>query len=221
MFFGAWMRFLSLAPAVCMTAGAHGFSAARPCTTDVDCSLNGVCNSSGMCVCDVPWAGRSCGELRRLPVQPGGAYGYAPNVSSWGASVLPADSGGMFHMFVAEMAGTGLIGWGDHSTCVHAVSDDVHKPFVRSDVVLGAECHGPVALRDPSDGHWLLFHQGNGPAGNESFLRHAPAAGGPWAPTATDAVPEGGCGMPTAAFHPNGTLFLVCIEHVQFINCEI
>lgn len=34
-----------------------------PCTSDFDCSLNGVC-SSGECVCDAPWGGTGCGVLQ-------------------------------------------------------------------------------------------------------------------------------------------------------------
>jgi len=211
------------------------FAITRACETAIDCSLNGVC-SGRSCACDVPWTGSECGVLRRLPAQPGGAYGFAPNVSSWGASILPADDNSSsssnrtdddehfkYHMYVAEMqAGSGLIGWGTNSACVHAVSNDLRAPFARRDVVLGAECHGPVVIRDPSDGAWLLFHQGSGPAGvnvngstsssssssSSSFMSHAPSPDGPWAEAA--AARPGPCGMPTAAFHPNGTLFMVC-----------
>jgi hypothetical protein len=182
---------------------------AQACTNNLDCSLNGVCDNSE-CVCDAPWTGRSCGVLDRMPAKPGGAYGFSPNVTSWGASILPGEPHqAKWHMFVAEVPG-GLGGWGQNSMCVHATSDDLTKPFDRVDVVLGAECHGPVAIRDPTDGAWLLFHQGSGPAGSNSssFMHYAPSPAGPWAPT--NATPPGDCGMPTAAFHPNGTLFLVC-----------
>eukprot|EP01043_Picozoa_sp_COSAG02_P007326 COSAG02_NODE_217_length_28595_cov_19.642371_28_plen_71_part_00 len=33
------------------------------CSSDLDCSLNGHC-TSGACVCDKPWTGVSCGELK-------------------------------------------------------------------------------------------------------------------------------------------------------------
>jgi hypothetical protein len=37
--------------------------AAQACTTDLSCSLNGVCQS-GTCQCDKPWSGTSCGVLK-------------------------------------------------------------------------------------------------------------------------------------------------------------
>lgn len=40
-----------------------------PCTTDLNCSLNGLC-TSGFCVCDKPWGGPGCGVLQYKPYQP-------------------------------------------------------------------------------------------------------------------------------------------------------
>ena len=189
------------------------------CTSDLDCSLNGICvASTGICVCDAPWEGGDCTLLARLPAsaaRQASVYGFSPNVTSWGASILRGDeSPPMYHMFVAEVPG-GLLNWGSKSQCVHAVSRRQDGPFVRSDVVLSAECHGPVAIRDPSDGAWLVFHQGAGASSSNSsgFLRYALSPYGPW--TAVHATPSGHggealCVMPTAAFHPNGTLFAIC-----------
>ncbi|MBT7099058.1 hypothetical protein HN937_16895, partial [Candidatus Poribacteria bacterium] len=52
---------------------------------------------------------------------------------------------------------------------------------------------------DPSDGAWLLFHQGSGPAGvdvnghtsasSSSFMSHAPSPDGPWARISRHAEP--------------------------------
>ena len=39
-----------------------------PCTSDIDCSLNGICRSSGECECDHGWKGLRCGELSLGPV---------------------------------------------------------------------------------------------------------------------------------------------------------
>jgi hypothetical protein len=38
-------------------------------------------------------------------------------------------------------------------------------------------------------------------------MHHAASPDGPWLPATTS---PGGCGMPSAAFHPNGTLFVIC-----------
>lgn len=97
------------------------------CTTDDECSLNGFCTpGTGVCVCDKPWVDDSCSLIDVLPVDPAthpgaAVYGYAPNVSSWGGSILKGDDG-QHHLFVAQMKTGGLIGWGSQSECVHAVS---------------------------------------------------------------------------------------------------
>eukprot|EP00041_Stephanoeca_diplocostata_P028701 m.828600 g.828600 ORF g.828600 m.828600 type:complete len:91 (+) comp23419_c1_seq65:204-476(+) len=38
------------------------FTSALGCASDLDCSLNGICNG-GSCICDKPWSGISCGVL--------------------------------------------------------------------------------------------------------------------------------------------------------------
>ena len=91
------------------------------CTTDADCSLNGVCegaapltprgNSGGgkTCVCDPQWKGPSCSVLNLVPVS-SVAPAYPPpslfnNTTSWGGSVVKDVNDGTYHMFAAEMAG--------------------------------------------------------------------------------------------------------------------
>ena len=46
-----------------------------------------------------------------------------------------------------------------------------------------------------------MFHQGD-----SGWLHHAKSASGPW----HSALGPQDCGMPSAAFHPNGTLYVVC-----------
>jgi hypothetical protein len=114
----------------------------------------------------------------------------------------------------------GLVGWGSESECVHATSTTLGGPFHKQSVLVPKECHGPVVLRAPDDGEYLLFHQGDGKgsARNRSspadFMHHSKSPAGPFVPTVSTPAsldPQGrGCGMPTAAFHPNKTLFVVC-----------
>ena len=40
-----------------------------------------------------------------------------------------------------------------------------------------------------------------------AFMHHSSSPDGPWLPATTS---PGSCGMPSAAFHPNGTLFVIC-----------
>ena len=99
--------------------------------------------------------------------QPGAAvYGWAPNVSSWGASLL-AGSDGQFDLFVSQMKSGGLVGWGSESECVHATSSQRGGPYVKQSVMLGNECHGTVVIRDAHT-NYLLFHQGIGSAANKT-----------------------------------------------------
>ena len=73
------------------------------CNDDIGCSLNGVCTKSGSCECDQGWYGTECELLDLSPAPPGGAYGYTPNISSWGAHVVYLD--GDYHMYVSEFWG--------------------------------------------------------------------------------------------------------------------
>ena len=105
----------------------------------------------------------------------------------------------------------GLSGWDKQSRCVHAKARDLSSPFVRVNVALAVWCHGPFILFDHRRRAHLLFHIGTGelPAHNTSSFMHYSKAGpmGPWLPAPTT---PGECMMPTAAFHPNGTIFAVC-----------
>lgn len=69
------------APSVAWLVVAVVVAHCTACTHDLDCSLNGVC-TGGACVCDMPWTSRDCGVIRRAEADPGGIYGYSPNVSA-------------------------------------------------------------------------------------------------------------------------------------------
>ena len=173
--------------------------------------------------------GPSCGLLGVRPtLRPEGPqiYGWSPNVSSWGGSIVAEDEdseAGLHHLFVAEMAEGGLVGWARESQCVHAISRTGRAgPYHKADVAVGKWCHGPVLVPEPHTGEYLLFHVGSGPgqkdlaaspsssSSSSSFMHHAKNLSGPWTPAPAGAAPPGGCNMPNAAFHPNGTLFAIC-----------
>ena len=75
------------------------------CTTDWNCSLNGVCDG-GKCLCDAPWSGEACGLLRMSPGLAKGLYdlplcayhGDDSLSTSWGGSVLHAPEDGLYYM---------------------------------------------------------------------------------------------------------------------------
>lgn len=76
-----------------------------------------------------------------------GAYGFSPNISSWGGSPIYAD--GEYHLYVAEIAdGCGLSAWQTNSQCVHATSKTLAGPYQRRDVAVNIWCHGPSVVVD-------------------------------------------------------------------------
>ena len=55
---------------------SSSWGAAAGCDSALGCSLNGMC-SAGRCVCDPPWTGASCGELKyKAPTPAGGKNAY-------------------------------------------------------------------------------------------------------------------------------------------------
>ena len=186
-----------------------------PCITDADCSLNGVCTNQ-RCVCDLPWGGPGCGVLLFSPLpRPSSAYGYHPNVTSWGgnavfggvetstaaeasggATTAPPATGqgadGKWHLFVSEIAGEhcGLTRWNSNSHVVHAEAEAVEGPYLFADVALPVEAHNPQVMR--WGGEWLLFHIGDGdstrPVHNCTAAAPAPWGRAPATATATAAV---------------------------------
>lgn len=193
---------------------------AAGCASDRECSLNGICQQNGSCACDPPWTGTACDRLVRLPAQPRGMYGYHaqgywPNetakTSSWGGNVLPS-SGGGWDLFVAEIP-AGLANWGHQSSCVHATAPSAQGPFTRTGVAMPQECHNPQVIRERVSGDYLLFHIGGGGSksavGIHSWVARSDRAEGPFSPLNTSGI---GCNNPAPAYHPNGTLFVICNE---------
>jgi hypothetical protein len=70
----------------------------------------------------------------------------APNVSSWGGTLVTG-ADGEDHLFVAQMKTGGLIGWGSQSECVHATGSLSTGRFTKQNLVLPNECHGPVLIQ--------------------------------------------------------------------------
>eukprot|EP00937_MAST-01D_sp_MAST-1D-sp2_P007222 g7222.t1 len=148
---------------------------ALACTTDEDCSLNGMCNASlQRCACDGGWKGEACEQLDLVPVDErvGVAPAYPPpglmaSMTSWGGSVVRADAGDgddeyPYHMFVAEMLnGCGMATWSTNSVIRHAVAATPLGPFEQREVVMPAFAHNPTAVRAP-DGTYLVYHIGCG-----------------------------------------------------------
>jgi hypothetical protein len=230
------------AAAVAAAAGglALAFASSTPttsCTTDLDCSLNGVCGSMtpGVCSCDPGWVAADCSALNISSVDPhNGRNGLANGSSSWGGGVLLGPDGKTYHMFYSKMVGTNctLSQWTTNSACWRATSTSPLGPFTDAGAVMNSFCHNAVPALAP-DNTYLLYHIGcgnstpvpcggaGGPAhpsssscGLTPFLMTAPAPEGPWTPSFTPLL----AGVPGAwdasvtnvapVFLPNGTVLL-------------
>lgn len=97
---------------------------AQCCSTDDDCSLNGICDlDSSTCTCDPGWTTADCGHLDLSPatrytgynntnVTLPGYYGSKGN-SSWAGQIIQdRHDKGLFHLILEHFAhGCGLGGW--------------------------------------------------------------------------------------------------------------
>lgn len=142
---------------------------ASACRHDLDCSLNGACNTSealATCVCRPGWTGTDCGQLDFVPASTEEAF-YRNTSASWGGSIIFAPDDGRWHMFLALMQGhCGLNTWQPNSAIYHAISstDSPAGPYVNETMVIDWFSHNPTATRAP-DGTYLVWHIGCGTGG--------------------------------------------------------
>ena len=153
------------------------------CTTDEDCSLNGVCKKTrafspgddngdvGVCECDRPWTGPGCGVLafKPLAIAPMGgapAYGGATNstfnYSTWGGNAVLYKN--QYHLFVARIPGT-LALWYNTSRIDYAVASTPEGPYTFQKVVLPVFAHNPQIVHQKFKNgteKFVLFHIGQG-----------------------------------------------------------
>ena len=140
------------------------------CTSDLDCSLAGIClPETKACLCD-PWAdGPDCSYLKFQPVDISRLGYMNEHHSSWGGSVVYSSKDGMYHMYVSEILckanpdsrkRCGLSAWETHSRVTVAKSANVAGPYTRNgtdkEIVLRPEHHNPSIHVSPT-GEWHLF----------------------------------------------------------------
>ena len=178
------MRAFSL---VVLLTAAHGASiplscpatANGTCTTNIHCSLNGMC-VSGACVCDAGWTGACCGQLNLAPVDyaaTGGGYRH-PNTSTWGGNIIRNASSGAYSMWIAEMkpksadgsGSCGLSTWASNSQITHVMSASaLGGPYLRQEVAVYEWSHNPIVRQAP-DGTLVMWHIGGGGGSANSTL---------------------------------------------------
>jgi hypothetical protein len=201
------------------------------CSNNEDCFLNGVC-TNGACVCDYSWSGATCNTMKFHPAPVGGAYGFSPNVTSWGG--VPVLVGDTYHLLNTEIVNhCGLCNWGQNSRVIHATSKDLLGPYTFQNEALPLWSHNPHIIVDHSSGSpvYLLFHIGEANGGvtpavcnkvarKEGISRRSPLASGvlhtatnpagPWTPQSPPGL--GGCNNPAPYVWPNGTVYLICSQ---------
>lgn len=138
-------------------------TAAFACTTDDDCSLNGVCQQ-GTCLCDAGWIASDCSRLDFRPATRNTGYNRtAEGISSWGAKIVqdPSDSK-VFHLFMAQFADNcSLDYWTPYSTVVRATSTaGPAGPYQFGAEIVGTFAHNPTVVWSEADGLYLLVHIG-------------------------------------------------------------
>ena len=118
---------LALALALACSASATA-PAGAACATDLDCSLNGVCDaSSGACACDAPWTGAACAQLAFATTTPASGkslYNASDVRNTWNGPIVAA--GGLFHLFVPLYPQGSL---GTPTSTLHGVAASVTGPY--------------------------------------------------------------------------------------------
>ena len=158
------MRFLGFILTITLERVRAGCGAAP------DCSLNGICSSSGRaCICDAGWTGSDCAVLKLRPAESASPGYHLPGGgSAWGMSVTKdhgVDAGGVqrYHGFVSAFLNKCKLGsWTTNSYVQHIVSDSPTGPWTTLDAAVGAWSHNPRIVWSPLDSTWVLFHIGSG-----------------------------------------------------------
>lgn len=139
-------------------------SSYQSCTSDEDCSLNGVCGKTGVCKCDPAWTGDDCGALDIRPAKrPSGYNLTAEGTSSWCSKIVkdPWEKN-LYHLFASEFThGCGLDYWAPYSRIIRAESHTGPAgPYTFAAEVMGTFAHNPNVVYSPADREWLLYYIG-------------------------------------------------------------
>ena len=146
------------------------------CTTDLECSLNGVC-SAGACVCDKPWRGPSCAEMGYATTPASGRDLYPVNRShnTWNGPIVgPVD--GLYHIYDPLYGNyTGIKSLFRVQYIMHGVAPRITGPFDWSARPTIAGGINPAALAYNSTSGETVYTLWDG------GVRAAPTPDGPWA----------------------------------------
>lgn len=151
--------------AVTLTVYAVLTSTVYPCKNDLECELNGECDTVGnVCICDKGWKGPTCGEL--ILGEPTVAYGYgsklSQNISAWGGGP-PSFNGTHYHMFASQISnGCGMSCWSRQSESVHLYSTDIKGPYALLNKTIDTWAHNTFYTYSVRDNTHLIYTIGDG-----------------------------------------------------------
>ncbi|KAL4793345.1 hypothetical protein BDV19DRAFT_399995 [Aspergillus venezuelensis] len=143
---------------------------AQACTTDEDCSLNGVCRAKA-CRCDPGWYGSDCGQLDLRPALKDNGYNHSSDGvasshlgnygnSSWGGTIIQdRQDPAIFHLIASQFAdGCGLSGWRPFSFIFRAESrSGPQGPYYYADTASKPFRHNPQVVWSPAEEKYLLY----------------------------------------------------------------
>jgi hypothetical protein len=144
---------------------ASGLRVASQCQTDLDCSLNGVCDSLiKTYVCDSDWKASDCSALNLQPATRNTGYNKtAGGTSSWGSKIIhDPEEPKLFHLFLAEFGdGCGLDYWSPYSRIIRVDSEvGPQGPYEFVEEVIGTFAHNPTVIYSSADKLYLFYYIG-------------------------------------------------------------
>eukprot|EP00041_Stephanoeca_diplocostata_P005579 m.64433 g.64433 ORF g.64433 m.64433 type:complete len:388 (+) comp15879_c0_seq6:144-1307(+) len=185
----------------CSTLASTGTAShsLAPCASNIDCSLNGVCNN-GVCDCDRPWKGPSCGVLgyKVSPASGKSLYPISDPKNTWNGPIVGPDEKGKYHLYDPIYPEGNLLGC---TNIKHGVADNVTGPY-RWDVMpdISGRCNPAfVTYTDAVSGKtkYTLW-----PSGSE--IQTADSPDGPFTPISGTKGVAGG--NPAPLYH-NGAFY--------------
>ena len=119
---------MSPTPRLSLLALALCASRVAPCSTDLDCSLNGVCAAT-QCVCDAPWEGASCATLAfaaETPLSGRSIYNSSDPRNTWGGPIVGPGDDGKYRAYV-PIYEPGSLWHVEH--CMYGLADSPTGPW--------------------------------------------------------------------------------------------
>lgn len=199
---------MKFGPLTLLLSSCLPFASTQPCTTDEDCSLNGLCISQ-TCICDPGWTGTDCGRLDLAPATRGTGYNHTTYTSpthykefgnsSWGGQIeQDRTNPKLFHLLVDQFAyGCGLNGWRPTSFVARAESTSGPQgPYHWVQNLTSSFRHNTYVHWNPASSSYLLWTIGvDAPSPiqscksipksawpNNISVSSAPSLSGPWSP---------------------------------------